>query len=837
MKQVITLLTFFSLIGISSAQLPDGFARETILSSSDGITLAAGYIPADTNLAYVYDLNGVVWAVLNEEILPEPVLDIREECGFWESNGLLGATIDPNFKENGYIYLLYNADRHHILYYGTPDYDPDANSSNMGGMGRITRFTINTDDYLTADMNSRHVLLGDEIGNGIPICSDSHSTCGLVFGNDGSLLAATGDANSWRCCYTGVGELPPVAFDSISLNDGIIDQAEMIGAFRSQFPDGLNGKVLRIHPETGEGLPNNPHYDENNPDADRGKWWATGFRNPFRFEVRPNTGWGDLENGHPGSIYLGDVGHARWEELNIIVDGGGNYGWPLFEGHQAFGDQGYDGSYPDKLTPNILAQNPLFEELEGCDQEFFYFQDLIQQPNEQHDYFFPNPCDEAVSIPDNVITFDHERPALAYRNIWGGGEFARFPTFGSEGEATWTSIEDMDEVEGIPFRGTSIIGGDFLRGPMIPQEYQNYYVFADYLGWIRAIQVSENDEIKSIAHWGEEDVSNPVDLTFSPYDGCLYITSLNQGTVDRICFGGNLKPVPVVENDTIFGPSPMTLTFDATESYDPEGGSISYDWNFGDGTTAEGAVVNHEYNSTGQESFTAILTVTDSVGASNDQEILISLNNTPPAVEIESIAEGQLYPIDGPSTFELEAEVVDLENSAEEMKYEWKHLLHHNSHFHVLHEYDFDSGITVVNPTGCADTDVYWYEINLRVIDQGGLTSFDSKMIYPDCNGELEDEEEEDDEEIEDVDAESEYFKIYPNPTEGIVTIRSNEQLGEVVEMKIVDATGRKIRTDRLVGSEERHYIEINVEELKAGVYTMDLLFNGNKKQVKFVKM
>jgi hypothetical protein len=615
-----------------------------------------------------------------------------------------------------------------------------------------------------------------------------------------------------------------VAFDSISLSDGIINQAEMVGAFRSQFTDGLNGKVLRIHPETGEGLQNNPYYDENNPDADRGKWWALGFRNPFRFKVRPNTGWGNLINGHPGSIYLADVGHARWEELNIIIDGGGNYGWPLFEGHETFGDEGYDGSYPDKLTPNILAPNPLFEQ-GSCDQEFFNFQDLIQQPNEQHDYFFPNPCDENRPIPDSILTFAHERPSLAYRNIWGGGEFARFPTFGGQGEATSTSIEDMNEIEGTPFRGTSIIGGDFLRGPLIPEEYQNYYIFADYIGWIRAIEVNENDEIKSIAQWGDEDVSNPVDLTFSPYDGCLYITSLNQKTVDRICFGGNLKPVPVIENDTIYGPSPMALSFDATQSYDPEGGSITYEWDFGDGSTAEGALVSHDFEDSGLKSFTTTLTVTDSVGATNDKEILISLNNTPPEVEIVSIADGDLYSVDFPSTFELSASVIDSENSASEMSFEWKHLLHHNTHFHVLQEYDFGSGITLVNPTGCADTDVYWYELSVRVIDQGGLTAFDSKMIYPDCDGELERESGTDD------------LTLFPNPTTGNLTILSNESLGEVVELSIVDITGRLIRFDEIRVYNDRQFFRLNVEELPAGVYTMDFSIDGKRNQMKFVRL
>lgn len=823
MKHILIALTVLLAVAHGHAQLPEGFARETILTDADGIYLPVGYIPIDTNLAYIYQMDGTVMAVLNDEVLPEPVLDIREECGFWSSNGLLGAAIDPNFKENGFIYLLYNVDRHHYIYYGTPEYDPEASSTWNGGMGRISRFTVNTEDYLSTDPESRHVLLGENIGEGIPIASDSHSTCSLVFGDDGSLIAGTGDGNTWQCCYTGVGALPSLAFDSTSLADGVLSQEEMIGAFRSQFPDGLNGKLIRIHPETGEGLPNNPYFDPENPSANRSKWWATGFRNPYRMKIRPESGWGNLTDGHPGTLYVGDVGNAHWEELNIIKDGGGNYGWPLFEGHGSFVLDGNNGPYPDIPTMNYLAQNPLFE-TGGCSREYFTFQDLIQQQNQQHDYYFPNPCDQSQPIPEEILTFEHERPAMAYRNYWAGGEITMFPTFDALGEATATRIEDMDEIDGESFIGTSIIGGDFLTGESIPEEFQNHYVFADYLGWIRAIEVDENDEIKSSKQWQPEGGS-PVDLTFNPYSGCLYITSLVPLSVDRICFGGNLRPVPVTDNDTIYGSSPLTVEFDGSESFDPEGGSVTHFWDFADDTTSDEPTVTHSFENELQQAYRVTLTVTDSAGAANTKEILVSLNNTPPSVQITSIEEGELYPIDFPTSFELLASISDQENPIQsELSYEWSHLLHHNTHFHVLHEYDFITGATLVNPTGCGEGDTYWYEINVTVTDPGGLTAFDSKMIYPDCQGELKRNLEED-------------ITLFPNPTEEKLTVLIKDPRGNSINLRIIDSSGRLIRQEIVDIFNGRQFFSIDVQVLQKGVYTLELELENGRKQKKFVKM
>lgn len=55
-----------------------------------------------------------------------------------------------------------------------------------------------------------------------------------------------------------------------------------------------------------------------------------------------------------------------------------------------------------------------------------------------------------------------------------------------------------------------------------------------------------------------------------------------------------------------------TTTFDGSKSYDPDGDSLSYSWNFGDGSTGSGAKVTHVYKERGK--YTVTLAVNDNSG-------------------------------------------------------------------------------------------------------------------------------------------------------------------------------------------------------------------------------
>jgi hypothetical protein len=60
------------------------------------------------------------------------------------------------------------------------------------------------------------------------------------------------------------------------------------------------------------------------------------------------------------------------------------------------------------------------------------------------------------------------------------------------------------------------------------------------------------------------------------------------------------------------GYAPLAVAFDASSSSDPDGQSLTYRWEFGDGYTAHGVTVTHTYSSAG--TYTARLYVGDTMG-------------------------------------------------------------------------------------------------------------------------------------------------------------------------------------------------------------------------------
>jgi PKD repeat protein len=74
----------------------------------------------------------------------------------------------------------------------------------------------------------------------------------------------------------------------------------------------------------------------------------------------------------------------------------------------------------------------------------------------------------------------------------------------------------------------------------------------------------------------------------------------------------NVRPAAYATATPSSGYAPLSVTLDGSASYDPDGSIVSYQWNFGDGTTGSGATVAHTYQNVG--SYTATLTVTDNRG-------------------------------------------------------------------------------------------------------------------------------------------------------------------------------------------------------------------------------
>jgi len=77
------------------------------------------------------------------------------------------------------------------------------------------------------------------------------------------------------------------------------------------------------------------------------------------------------------------------------------------------------------------------------------------------------------------------------------------------------------------------------------------------------------------------------------------------------------------------------VTFNASETLDPDGDVIAFDWDFGDGSTASGEIVTHTFGYPGK--YTVKLTVTDNDGETNSIAELIDVqppDTTPPSLSL-----------------------------------------------------------------------------------------------------------------------------------------------------------------------------------------------------------
>ncbi|MFM1833148.1 MAG: hypothetical protein RLZZ461_1464 [Planctomycetota bacterium] len=389
MRRPISCLHLFTLAGVCCLPLAQGVAQA---APPAGFTLEpwpgdwneiVGIVPVGDGRFVAWERGGVGWMVGPDGIASvEPLFDLHDEVGAWRDHGLLGLALDPDYSNTGDIYLLYVVDRHHLLYAGTDLYDPDADEYNAATIARITRYTATAEsDFSIVDPASRHILIGDSITTGIPVTHQAHVAGSLAFGRDGTLLATIGDSGAYGQVDTGgdvIGGWTPMA-----LRDGILRPEDDIGAFRAQKVDSLNGKVLRLDPENGDGVASNPWFDPKAPDSARSRVWAIGLRHAYRFSMVPGTGSLDPKDADPGTIVYGDVGWGTREEIGLIDRPGLNLGWPLYEGLDPL--NGYwKTDFPATWAPNAMRG-------EGCD-EYQRIRDLLIDANDRDDAC-SNPCD------------------------------------------------------------------------------------------------------------------------------------------------------------------------------------------------------------------------------------------------------------------------------------------------------------------------------------------------------------------------------------------------------------------------------------------------------------
>jgi glucose/arabinose dehydrogenase len=153
---------------------------------------------------------------------------------------------------------------------------------------QVVRYTVSPGKPDQVDPSTAQTVMT------IPKRSKYHNGGTLAFGPDGYLYISVGD-------------------------DEQSEQAQSLST--------LYGKILRIDVNTDQpyAIPqSNPFV---NTEGAKGEIWSFGFRNPWRFSFDRAT----------GDMWIGDVGDARWEEVDLqpaASQGAENYGWPMNEGNE-----------------------------------------------------------------------------------------------------------------------------------------------------------------------------------------------------------------------------------------------------------------------------------------------------------------------------------------------------------------------------------------------------------------------------------------------------------------------------------------------------------------------
>lgn len=121
--------------------------------------------------------------------------------------------------------------------------------------------------------------------------------------------------------------------------------------------------------------------------------------------------------------------------------------------------------------------------------------------------------------------------------------------------------------------------------------------------------------------------------------------------------------LPPVASFTWSPPEPVvdeTVTFDATESYDPDGTIVSYFWDFGDDTTGTGNVTTHAYADDG--TYTVTLKVTDNDELSNITTADINVLNRPPVAifteNATTVLTGEVIHFDASESYDPDGSIV-----------------------------------------------------------------------------------------------------------------------------------------------------------------------------------
>jgi len=163
-----------------------------------------------------------------------------------------------------------------------------------------------------------------------------------------------------------------------------------------------------------------------------------------------------------------------------------------------------------------------------------------------------------------------------------------------------------------------------------------------------------NDTGAVVNHAYADNGNYTVTLTVTDNDGATGTTTANKIVLNK-------PPVAIFTESAEIAYTYEPITFNASDSYDPDGNITNYYWNFGDETNATGVIVSHAYVNNG--TFVVILTVTDDDGASNSTSSTKTiLMNEPPVplftASAQTVRTGEIITFNASDSYDPDGTIV-----------------------------------------------------------------------------------------------------------------------------------------------------------------------------------
>jgi len=265
---------------VHAAWVPDGFVDEQYTDRAMDLPVAMAFVPGSGRLLVAELRSGNLHLFVDGRVAKmDPVLTVPDVRIDAYERGLHGIAVDPDWPSRPYVYVQYTS------------IDAGICISRYRAIGDLKGIG---DGAFWLDPESRYDVIAD-----LPDRNGMHNGGTIRFGPDGMLYSSLGDDDSF-CPASDIGTLV----------------GKILRLRVNMLPDGPGGPPSRARLAPRD----NPFFDY--AFVDQSLVWAYGLRNPFRFAI----------DSFSGELLVADVGADTFEEVDLIGPGGGDYGWPSYEG-------------------------------------------------------------------------------------------------------------------------------------------------------------------------------------------------------------------------------------------------------------------------------------------------------------------------------------------------------------------------------------------------------------------------------------------------------------------------------------------------------------------------